>query len=188
MIVCWFYKKIIAHHLDDLPARARAHLETCPNCRRHYESEADIARRLATGAEAERLPASPFLHARIMASLDRSQGETEDNRKRGRLGWAVALGAACLLLLGVFVRWDQTSPGSPGIPSAAKVSSTTVLLPFTLKLPPVPQIREWTEKLDEPLETEMQLVVSDARTAMNSVVENLLPDTIRSVLLQPNEN
>jgi len=188
MIACWFYKKLIAHNLDELPARARAHLETCANCRRHYDSEADIARRLATRAEAERLPASPFLHARIMASLDRSPRETEDNRNRGRLGWAVALGATCLLLLGIFVRWDQASPASPAIHSAAEASSTTALSPLAVRLPPVPQFREWTEKLDEPLETEMQLVVSDARTAMNSLVESLLPDTVRSVLFEPTEN
>ena len=187
MIVCWFYKKIAAHHLDELPAKARAHIETCLNCRRHYESEADVARRLAAGAEAERLPASPFLHGRIMASLDRSPGMTGDNGKVGRPGWAVALGAMCLLLLGVFVIWHQPSPQSPGIHRTVGASSTTAP-PLTVRLPPVPQLREWTEKLDEPLETEMQLVVSDARTAMNCLVESLLPDTVREVLFEPAEN
>lgn len=185
MIVCWFYKKIIAHNLDELPARARVHVETCPSCRRHYESEVDIARRLATD-KAERSPVSPFLHARIMASLDRSP-EAGDNRTRRRLGWVVALGATCLLLFGIFVRW-QPSPGLAGIHNAVEASSTPPVLPLTVKLPPVPQFREWTGKLDEPLETEMRLVVNDARTAMNSLVESLLPNTVRSVLFEPTEN
>lgn len=185
MIVCWFYKKIIAHDPEELPAGARAHLETCPNCRRLYESSVDIVRRLATSAEAERLPASPSLHARIMASLDRSRREAEVNRRSNPLGWAVALGATCLVLLGVFGIREQSSPGIHG---AAGASPRTALLPLNVKLPPIPQFREWTEKLDGPLETEMQLVVADARTAMNSLVENLLPDTLRSVLLQPTEN
>jgi len=187
MIVCWFYKKIIAHNLDELPARARVHLETCPNCRRHYESEADIARRLANGAEAERLPPSPFLHARIMGSLDRPQREASGDGKRRRLGWAVALAATCLLLFGIFVR-RQAAPEPPGVHNAAAASATPPVLPLTVQLPPVPEFNEWIEKLDAPLETEMQLVVSDARTTMNSLVESLLPDTVRTVLFEPAEN
>lgn len=50
------------------------------------------------------------------------------------------------------------------------------------------QLREWTAKLDEPLENELRLVYRDSTNAVNFLAKNFLPDRFRSSLfaLEPN--
>ena len=74
MIACWFYKKVMARALDAshaLPGAAQRHVRDCPACREFYELESEITRRLVAGGERHNQSPPPFLHAKIMASLDR---------------------------------------------------------------------------------------------------------------------
>src|SRR6266567_3533466 len=75
MIACIFYKKILQRSIDrsnqPLPAGAQRHVRECPACRRFYELERELTRRLVADAQMHSQEAPPFLRGRIMASLDR---------------------------------------------------------------------------------------------------------------------
>jgi hypothetical protein len=192
MIKCWHYRRIISSSVDAnaaLPHLAQNHIQTCPACRKHYESETKIARQLSAGAGAQQRSPSPFLHARIMSSIANSRPvAAERTQMPGRLGWAVALVTVCILLAGfLWLRHRPSPDGSVGplATGPAPVSSESAL---PMKLPDAMQVREWTTKLDEPLENEMKLVVNDAKTAMNSLADNFLPGKLRSSLFEPAQN
>src|SRR5436309_8465 len=120
MIVCWFYKKIIAQRVDDnraLPARAQAHVRNCPACRQFYALERELTRRLADDAERHRHAPSPFLHGKIMASLNRRTEIIPPERKSLQPVWAAAL---IIVVLGLIsIPAIRTVPNSHR-PSTAK--------------------------------------------------------------------
>jgi hypothetical protein len=191
MIKCWHYRRIISSSVDEgaaLPRPAQNHIRTCPACREHHESETRIARQLSTSAGARRRSPSPFLHARIMSSVADSQSVSAERVPMpGRLGWAVALVMACILGTGILWLRHRPSPDGSVAPLASRSApvSHEPLLPVKLD---ALQLRQWTTKLDEPLENEMKYVVNDAKTAMNSLADNFLPDKLRSSLFEPAQN
>jgi predicted anti-sigma-YlaC factor YlaD len=190
MIRCRQYRRIIARSVDAnaaLPGPAQEHVRNCPACREHYESEIKVARQLSADAEAQRVSPSPFLHARIMASVAGSRRETAQRPMPWRLGGFVGLATACVVVAISF--WLAHQPPPKGtVHVAAASGSAATQFSFTGQLPDQARLREWTAKLDEPLETEMKLVVSDARTAMNSLAANFLPGEVRSALFEPAPN
>src|SRR5438128_913397 len=73
-LTCWLHQRLIAHYSDtmqSLPTRTQRHLRACLTCSELHVLERDLARRLAGEAKPQRHSPSPFLHARIMASLER---------------------------------------------------------------------------------------------------------------------
>src|SRR6185503_414216 len=106
MIACWFYKQVIARWTDAraLPEPAQRHLQKCVACRQFFDLERELARRLVAEAELERQPVPPFLHSRIMASLER---RPQTVHKSLSPVWAAALVIAMLGLVSFFLVQDS---------------------------------------------------------------------------------
>jgi hypothetical protein len=181
MIACRFYKKVIAHCLDNrnqtLQAAAQRHLRECPACRQFYQLECELTRRLAAGAEDHAKSPSPFLRGKIMTSLDRPREEAAPAHHVLRLGWVTALlviGLAWFTLSSL--RTVQHSNRQGGQPAPLSLQTA----PEPRHIPPLTgrNIFEWSKALDEPLEAEMNSVVSDARTAIQLLAQNFLPDSL----------
>ena len=86
---------------------------------------------------------------------------------------------ACLVL-GAFL-WLQNRP-VPDLPVAqTHLGSDTSAadLASLFELPKGADLSELSRKLNWPLETEMQMVVTDAKTAMNYLADSFLPERLR---------
>ncbi len=104
----------------------------------------------------ESLPARPEFSAR---------------RRFQRSPWGrflVAVAAVCAAVVASRVYWQR--PSRPAAEIAFQ--STTVKLPELS----VAQVESWTTKLDEPLQKELQNVISDTRQAIHFVASNFLPE------------
>ena len=53
------------------------------------------------------------------------------------------------------------------------------VFPMVMELPDARRLRQWTETLDRPLETEMELVVNDAKMAINSLANSFISEKFR---------
>lgn len=75
-----------------------------------------------------------------------------------------------------FLLWFQFSPVPVSTPSIAQARPSAV--PPALNLPPVnsQQVQALAAKLDQPLEKELQRVLSDTRNAIRFVASNFTPD------------
>jgi len=94
-------------------------------------------------------------------------------------GWPIAATAACLLL-GAFL-WLQNRP-VPNLPVAQThlgSDASGADLASLFELPKGADLSELSRKLNWPLETEMQLVVTDAKTAMKYLADSFLPERLR---------
>ena len=183
MIKCWYYRKIISRSADEntpLPAAAKAHIAECEGCRRLWQVEQEIVRRLSAGAAAQkRSQPPPFLQAKIMARIASSQPAARRAFHPFPGYWPAALAVACVALTIVLLR--PASKPSPG--QIARVQ------------PPNPVentfARNWSgpalltglaTNLDQPLETEMHAVLHDARGAATALADNFFPDELRQTL------
>ena len=63
-----------------------------------------------------------------------------------------------------------------GLETSPAFTLSAIQLQKLLSEPTAGQVLAWTEKLDEPLEGEMHLVVSDAKLALHSLTANFLPE------------
>ena len=189
MIICWFHRKIISGSVDEvtaLPDRTRKHVENCPNCRDIYESQMETARQLLAGAGSGKREPSPFLRARIMSSIAYSQLNAERKHERVWAGWAYGLATVCLLLTGVI--WFRNQPTSDSSDFLAGFLSPSAAVPAGPEVPDAfvllngTQMRQWSAKLDEPLQTEMNLVVTNTKTAATALVNNFMPEELRDYL------
>jgi hypothetical protein len=192
MIKCWHYRRIISSSVDAnaaLPHPAQNHIQTCPACREHHESETKIVRQLSSSAGAQQRSPSPFLHTRIMSSIANSQPVAAERTQMPRwLGWSFASVTACILLAGILWLHHRPSPDGSIVLLASRSAPISSEPALPVKLPDAMQVRAWTTKLDEPLENEMKLVVNDAKTAMNSLADNFLPAKLRSSLFEQAQN
>ena len=182
MITCLFYKRIIANCVDantPLPGQARNHVRKCSTCRQTYASERDIAHRLLADASAQDCSPPPFLHAKIMSFVVGSAAHPEREANRVRFGWVLGLAMVCLLLAGVLWLRNPPAPGrSMGLRASRAVTASSVF-PMVMELPDARRLRQWTETLDRPLETEMELVVNDAKMAINSLANSFISEKFR---------
>jgi len=185
MIVCLFYRRVIARCIDAnraLPEKAQNHLRNCPSCRQSYELQREVTLRLMAGAARRYQSHAPFLHAKIMATLRRGANTAESAPGFLRPIWAAAL---VIVALGLFsaalirhslesdnqVAVTRPTGPSPTLPTPLPIFNTNATQLASRNL------SEWSRALDEPLETEMQSVVIDAKAALQLLAQNFLPDT-----------
>jgi len=125
------------------------------------------------------LQSSPWLERRIIAELRQEPTRAGMAARRFPSGWPIAATAACLLL-GAFL-WLQNRP-VPNLPVAQThlgSDASGADLASLFELPKGADLSELSRKLNWPLETEMQLVVTDAKTAMNYLADSFLPEPLR---------
>jgi hypothetical protein len=124
-----------------------------------------------------------------MYSIAHSGAGTERERVRFRFGWSFGLATACLMLAGLLWLRNQPMPGqTDGIQRPLASAPTAPELPAVLGLPNGTQMRQWTVKLDEPLQTEMNLVVNNTKTAATALVNNFMPEKLRNSLFEEVQN
>src|SRR5260221_5950143 len=164
MIVCLFYRKVIARCIDaneGLPEKVQGHLRNCAACRQACELEREVARRLVAGADRRNQSPPPFLRAKILASRRRGSEPAPPVRRFLRPIWAAAL---VIVALGLFsaalIRHAMESDRQ------IDRSSRTAQISDPLPAPPPPlrlfttnaaqvasrNLSEWSHALDEPLE------------------------------------
>jgi hypothetical protein len=183
MIKCWYYRKVISRSADEntpLPPAAKAHIAECDDCRRFFQVEHEIVRRLSAGAAAQKQSQPPpFLQAKIMARIASSPPAARRAFNPLPRYWPAALAVVCVFLTIVLIR-----PGSKPSPG-----------PIARVQPPRPventSSKDWSgpalltglaTNLDQPLETEMHAVLHDARGAATALADNFFPDELRQTL------
>jgi hypothetical protein len=181
-MICWFHKRILSRSLDanaTPPTGTLQHLRHCATCSAFYETQTRIVRELVASAESSRLQSSPWLERRIIAELRQEPEGAGMAARRFPSGWPIAVAAACLLL-GAFL-WLQHRPvpDPPVAQSHPGSDASTADLASLFDLPNGADLSELSRKLNWPLETEMQLVVTDAKTAMNYLADSFLPEPLR---------
>jgi hypothetical protein len=92
--------------------------------------------------------------------------------------WATALVIAALGLFSIYVMRDAQQPTGRSSHSA---NSPVPRVPPENPVPMVTgqNLLNWTTKLDQPLESEMQSVVADAKAAIQLLAQNFLPENAR---------
>jgi anti-sigma factor RsiW len=173
---CWWFHFLLARRLDDgreLSRRLAEHVEACPTCRARYEQERRLVERLRTDFHRVRADTPPHLQTRVMARLKVS--DASDAEARPAWSWARAVTTAaavgCVAMIaGSFFR--QAAP-EPGLETLAPELAEAVR-----------PIRIWAggatvlsvgADIDEPLENEFRLVMSDARNALGVLSHTFLP-------------
>ena len=178
MIRCFLYRRRLSacvdSDLEPAPALGR-HVDLCGSCRSFYDQELSIARNLARNAGKERETPSPFLQARVMAAIARSDPPGRIRASFAPLAWTTGLAAGFLLLL-------RTVHG-PFAPHPVMTSSDLngvikELTALKKSLPDQQKLQQWTGTVDQPLDQEMRSLIHDARSAAQMLVQNFLPDNL----------
>lgn len=180
MIVCWFYRRFISGCIDTeraLPEQIERHVRRCAACRAFYDTGIRLADRLIAEASQENVTPPPFLHGKILASLD-----VLPHSRTARIGfrpaWLVAVGIVFLMLIGLPLvrhRDERNALLRPNVSSARGASDPIHLLAAASTLPNENKLLEWSQKADQPLETELKCVIQDARAALAGLAHNFLP-------------
>lgn len=181
MRACWLCKTVVSSRLDSeqtLPDWTRKHIDKCDNCRRFYETESRLIERLVESASDSVEESSPFLRAKIMAAVRRE--ESSPSRPSLRLSWVVC-GAAALILVSVaslqFLQNFNSQSGTSVVVAENLIDPEGPLAPV-LTLANRDKLFELSRNLDQPLEAELQFVVSDAKAAIQTLAYNFLPEQV----------
>jgi hypothetical protein len=180
MKLCWLHRMALSWSTDSrahAPRWARRHLGSCPRCRSLYHQDEQLITALRVGSRTARSEVEfpPFLHNRILANLQAEP--TKATSVIPSLDWvrAVLIPALGVFLLAAYWMWRPQGEQDKAL---TQDSPPPILseLQNLLKDPNPRQALAWTEKLDQPLESEIHLVVSDAKAALQSLTANFLPE------------
>jgi hypothetical protein len=185
-MICWFHKRILSRSLDanaTPPAGTLRHLRHCATCSAFCETQTRIVRELVAGAESCLLQPSPRLERRIIAKLRQEPEGAGMAARRFPSGWPIAATAACLLLGGFLWLQNRPVPDQPVAQTHPRSDASAADLASLFELPKGADLSELSQKLNWPLETEMQLVVTDAKIAMNYLADSFLLEPLRQAAL-----
>jgi hypothetical protein len=98
--------------------------------------------------------------------------------------WSSALALVVVLLVAsVWVLRHPPRPDPAGVrPPTMQLNRTVDLLENQLSKANGEALLALSQRMEQPLETEMRLVMNDARTAVNALANHFLPDSMRQVL------
>ena len=159
-----------------MPGWVSRHVAVCPSCRQFQAGQRRLISALSAEARAQSPELPPFLHGRIIASVRK---EAKESRRPFALIYWVR--AALIPALGVFALASYLT-WKPHPPQTRASHRTTHMVAVDLgnstesvaKVDPT-RLLAWAEKLDQPLESELHLVVGDAKDAFKSLAANFLP-------------
>lgn len=176
MKLCWLCQKLISRRseaVEPAPAWLRHHLSRCETCREFRDGQRHLTLSLTEHALAHVASPSQFLHGKIMAALDRDAALPESANNVFALWRRLAIPAFGVLV--VLIIWLRNSlPQSHDAPFPMTTSS--VASGASEKNSNAGEnFLTWGKNLNQPLETELYLVASDARTALASLTETFLP-------------
>lgn len=177
MAFCWFYRRTISQCLDaaePLADRTRRHVQSCPDCQTFYATQKRITQNLMDEAADWRSEPSPFLHGRIMASLERGGQAAEPRANSFR--WVAASVVLGCLLLGSFIGLRLRHDGAPPDRAAPIIVNSSLF--SAEQIPSGRELLEWSQTLEQPLQTELDSVVTDAKTAVRVLADNFLPEKL----------
>lgn len=173
---CLICQWVSARRLDDgtePPRWAMRHARQCPECRARQDRQRALVQRLSAEASTARVDPPPFLRARILANLDAEPAE-EFSNAHGRW-YQFAAGALTLALLASLL-WPRGTDPSDDMPAARRAGSPgRIALAALPSLPAQDAVLALGTNLDEPLASELRLVMDDAKTAMAALSRNFLP-------------
>ncbi len=177
MIHCWFTKRNINSCIDSgklLPHETERHIENCFACRQFYHAQRELAQQLTAGAASQRQPTSPFLHPRIMASINREPQMSHMERRSFAPIWALAM-----IFIGIGIFSAHLFRSRQSLFTLTNPQLSAPVMQQIARLPAAPSssnLFELTKALDQPLEMEMQSVISDAKIAIHLLAQNFLPE------------
>ncbi len=181
MIRCWLTKRSLARHFEggqSVAPKVKEHLLACASCRSLYETHSRIVQRLRQESPSRLREAPPFLRGKIMARLD-GEGVAPVSRPPVRVSLWSTVAASLLLALGLVVALTHRPAGSleKGIatPIPPVVSPAAEAI-GEIRLPDREAIQAWSKQWDQPLEKELQAILSDAQNAVHLLAQNFLPE------------
>jgi hypothetical protein len=178
MKLCWLYKKAVSRAVDadgKMPAWVTRHLDKCGHCRDHYRAQVCLTAALMESAPAECASPAPFLRSRIISALDQQEGPlpTPGMRFRPLRTWLIP--AFGLFIIGMVWIWKPAS-SSTQRPVADGPLVGSAALPVTAPNGVDPAaLLKWNENFKQPLESELQDMVDDAKAALLALGDNFLP-------------
>lgn len=181
MITCWLTRREIAKSLDDgtvLQERVRKHLPHCAGCESYYRQQQQLVEKLSSEAHLDVLNPSPFLRGKIVAAVRRAAESGPDVTPAPRFAWSGGLAfsalAAVAILFGII--WNQPAPSprpSELLTKVIQLSGDQVLEETTGQ-----NFEAWSVTLNQPLESELEFVMNDARSAIDSLAASFIPESL----------
>ena len=176
MIACWLTRRKIDWELDDgaeVSAAVGLHLSRCAACARYRRRQQALVEGLI--GEARQNPSSSPLFFRERASV--LPKRYCFFRGGGCFAWRQGLvwfAAAVVVVVGILWFPPGEAPSSPSSELIAKALHFSG--PQALEEAAGQSLQEWSALLNQPLESEIQFLINDARFAMISLVASFLPE------------
>jgi hypothetical protein len=182
-LVCWFYERawfFWADSLEPQPYWLHRHLSRCPHCRQTLERVRQIAVNLQRDASNHQQAVPPFLAAKIKSRLRHNPNPSGQTSHFRFPIWAMTAAACLVLLAGILVLNQTIQPPASNLASDVPLSDAVALLAVPVDQASGHSLLVWGEKLEQPLEQEMTMVVQDAQNAVLGLADNFLPKRICS--------
>lgn len=158
-----------------LPDDLSRHLETCASCRDFYARQRAVAGMLERPVSDEE-PYPDGLNASIMRAIDRPDAPAGNSApgRRQFSPWLPPLAFASLALLAaIYLSIRPADREKPVLASNEPAAIEEVVIQETA---PSDYIRSWSIAINQPLDNELESVVADARSAVQFLAFNFLPE------------
>ena len=174
MKTCGLHRFFLSWRSDgrnDWPKFTEKHLKECADCRNWWQEQRGLEARLSE--RPRDLEVSPGFTRGVMWQIESAVPELKPTSSLGwRLAAAAGLGMVCVMLFREPGRdVTQATIERNNAPEFAEVQMLVKKNAEVLKLLP--------ERVDDPLEKELQFVISDTKNAFAFVADSVLPEDFR---------
>ena len=181
MITCWLTRREIARCVDDeqpVAATVRRHMHGCAQCDRYYQQQKALVSQLTHEAGHDVFQPSPFLRGKIVAAVRRAAESESEPTPKPRLAWASGLTLSVVAAVAIAIPLGLREPTPP--PRSAELISKVIQLSGDEALEEATgqNLEGWTMTLNQPLESEIEYVMSDARSAIDSLAASFIPESL----------
>lgn len=189
MIACWLTRRKIDWEMDDGAATSAAveiHLSRCAACEGYRRRQLALVKGLIREARQNSPSPPPFCRASVSPNRNGSFGNGGDCRTQSTNGgtlpgikfaWRQALVLCAAAALVVAVGILRPPPGEAPSSSSERIAKA---IRFSggqsLEEAAGRRLQEWAALLNQPLESEIQFLINDARFAMSSLAASFLPE------------